>query len=69
MNQQQPKTVNPDLICQQAIQAKLNAYQAKEQFEAVLKTYNDSVTDLVNLVSMMKNRILELEAGKTKTSI
>jgi hypothetical protein len=57
---QQP-TVNPDQICQQAIQAKLNAYQAKEHFESVLKTYNDQVDALINVVQLMKNRILELE--------
>ena len=54
-------TVNPDQICQQAIQAKLNAYQAKEQFESVLKVYNDQVDSLINIINLMKNRILELE--------
>ena len=57
---QQP-TINPDVICQQAIQAKLNVYQAKEHFESVLKLYNDQVDNLINLVGMMKKRILELE--------
>jgi phage shock protein A len=61
MNQ---NTINPDTICQQAIQAKLNVYQAKEHFESVLKMYNDQVDNLINLVSLMKNRILELEQGK-----
>jgi hypothetical protein len=61
MNQ---NTINPDSICQQAIQAKLNVYQAKEHFESVLKMYNDQVDNLVNLVSLMKNRILELEQNK-----
>jgi hypothetical protein len=54
--------INPDVICQQAILAKLNVKQAKEGFEAVLKTYNDQVDNLVNLVNLMKARILELEA-------
>lgn len=58
---QQNNTINPDQICQQAIQAKLNVYQAKEQFETVLKVYNDRLDNLINLVSLMKNRILELE--------
>jgi predicted S18 family serine protease len=53
--------INPDIVCQQAIQAKLNVYQAKEYFETVLKTYNDQVDNLINLVNLMKNRILELE--------
>ncbi len=60
------QTINPDVICQQAIQAKLNVYQAKEQFESVLKTYNDQVDNLVNLVAVMKNRIVELEGEKGK---
>lgn len=57
----QENTINPDQICQQAIQAKLNVYQSKEQFETVLKVYNDQLDNLINLVNLMKNRILELE--------
>lgn len=57
---QQP-TINPDQICQQAIQAKLNVYQAKEHFESILKAYNDQLDSLVNVVQLMKTRILELE--------
>lgn len=57
-------TINPDIICQKAIQAKLNVYQAKEHFESVLKMYNDQIDNLINLVSLMKNRILELEQEK-----
>jgi hypothetical protein len=53
--------VNPDAVCHQAIQAKLNVYQAKEQFETVLKMYNDQNDNLINLVALMKNRIVELE--------
>jgi hypothetical protein len=64
--QQTPTTINPDQICQQAIQAKLNVYQAKEQFETVLKMYNDQVDNLINVVGLMKVRILELEGGKEK---
>jgi len=59
------RTVNPDIICQQAIQAKLNSYQAKEHFESILKMYNDQVDNLINLVTIMKNRIIELEGGDT----
>ena len=58
---QQQNTINPDAICQQAIQAKLNVYQAKEQFETVLKHYNDQVDNMINVIGLMKNRILELE--------
>ena len=54
-------TINPDAVCQQAIQAKLNVYQAKEHFETILKVYNDQMDNLVNLVNLMKNRIIELE--------
>ena len=57
---------NPDQICQQTIQAKLNVYQAKEHFETVLKAYNDQVDSLMNVVGLMKNRILELEEGQNK---
>jgi hypothetical protein len=59
--QQAPNAINPDQICQQVIQAKLNVYQAKEHFESVLKMYNDQLDNLVNLVGLMKNRIIELE--------
>jgi len=57
----QQNTINPDVICQQAIQAKLNVYQAKEQFETVLAMYNGQMDNLINLVNLMKNRIVELE--------
>jgi hypothetical protein len=58
---QQNAIIDPDTFCQQAIQAKLNVYQAKEQFESVLKVYNDNVDGLINLIGLMKRRILELE--------
>jgi hypothetical protein len=64
----QPTPVNPDIVCQQAIQAKLNVYQAKEHFESVLKSYNDQIDNLVGLVNLMKNRILELEERPGKTA-
>ncbi len=57
----QQNTVNPDQVCQQAVGAKLNVYQAKEHFESVLKTYNDQIDGLINVIGMMKKRILELE--------
>ena len=60
------RTIDPDVVCQQAIQAKLNVYQAKEHFESVLKSYNDQVDNLINVVAIMKNRILELEGEKGK---
>ena len=60
------QTIDPDVICQQAIQAKLNTYQAKEHFESVLKMYNDQVDNLISLVSIMKQRIMELEGGKNE---
>jgi hypothetical protein len=64
--QQNQNTINPDVICQQAIQAKLNVYQAKEQFETVLKMYNDHVDGLCNVIGLMKARILELEGKNDK---
>ena len=57
-------SVNPDVICQQAIQAKLDVYRAKEQFETVLKLYNDQVDNLCKVVALMKARILELEGAR-----
>jgi hypothetical protein len=65
---QNQNSINPDIVCQQAIQAKLNVYQAKEQFESVLALYNREVDGLINLVNLMKNRILELERGKEKNN-
>ena len=64
--QQNQNIINPDMVCQQAIQAKLNVYQAKEQFETILKVYNDQLDNLVNLVGLMKNRIVELEGEMEK---
>ena len=58
--------INPDAVCQQAIQAKMNVYQAKEQFETILKAYNDRLDNLINLVGLMKNRIIELEGEVEK---
>jgi len=62
--QQNQNVINPDAVCQQVIQAKLNVYQAKEHFESVLKVYNDQVDNLVQVVNLMKNRIVELEKVK-----
>ena len=61
-------TINPDTVCQQAIQAKLNVYQAKEHFESVLKSYNDRLDHLVNVVNLMKGRILELEGQEPESN-
>lgn len=58
--------IEPDVICQQALQAKLNTYRAKEHFESILKMYNNQVDNLINLVSIMKKRIIELEGGENK---
>jgi hypothetical protein len=59
--QQSQNTINLDQICQQTVQAKLNTYMSKEKFESVLATYNEQADNLINLVNLMKNRILELE--------
>jgi hypothetical protein len=56
--------VNPDEICNRALSAKMEVYRAKEMFEAVLKNYNDQVDGLINVVQLMKARILDLEKGK-----
>ncbi|MBD3375957.1 hypothetical protein GF406_13055 [candidate division KSB1 bacterium] len=63
-------TINPDDICRRALQAKMDVYQAKESFETILKNYNDQVENLINVIGMMKSRILELEsqAGKTESA-
>ena len=62
----QQNAINPDAICQQTMQAKLNVYQAKEQFETVLKMYNDQVMNLISLIGLLKNRIIELESELEK---
>ncbi|MEW6042464.1 MAG: hypothetical protein AB1633_13175 [Elusimicrobiota bacterium] len=64
----QPSPINPDVVCQDALQAKMEVYRAKEHFEAVLKVYNDQVDGLINVVNLMKARILELE-GQIKTDL
>ncbi len=61
---QQNQEINPDVVCQKTIQAKLNTYQAREGFESVLKQYNDAVNTLIELVGLMKARIIELETEK-----
>jgi hypothetical protein len=66
MKNMQQTIINPDILCQQAIQAKLSVYQAKERFESVLKNYNDQIDGLIQLVTLMKNRIIELEAKAGK---
>lgn len=63
------KTINPDEICQRALQAKMAVYQAKEHFEMVLKMYNDQNDALINVVNLMKQRILELEKQFPSTKI
>ena len=54
--------INPDVIIQQALQAKLNLYSAKEALDAVQKAYNDNVDNLIGTINLMKARIMELEA-------
>jgi phage shock protein A len=64
---EQPQNqINPDDICNQALQAKMQVYRAKEGFETVLKNYNDQVDQLINLVNLMKNRILAVESELEK---
>jgi hypothetical protein len=53
--------VNPDILCQNALNAKMEMYRAKEMGEAVLKNYNDRMDELVNVIQLMKARILEME--------
>lgn len=62
----QQHTVNPDAVCRQAIQAKLNVCRAGEHFECTLKLFNDQLDNLINLVAVMKSRILELERNEGK---
>lgn len=63
--------INPDVVCQNAMQAKMDVYRSKETFESVLKIYNDHVENLVNVISLMKNRIvgLESELDRIKTEM
>ena len=53
--------INPDEICQRAVQAKLDVYKAKEHFETILKNYNDAVDALIGVINLMKRRIIKLE--------
>jgi len=64
----QPQTINPDVIIQNTINAKLKTYQAKEHFETVLAQYNTQLDNMVNLVSFMKNRIIELEGSLDRSN-
>jgi len=64
----EPNTINPDVLCQRALQAKMETYKAKEHFEAVLKHYNDEVENLVQVIGLMKNRILELERTEAESA-
>jgi uncharacterized coiled-coil protein SlyX len=59
--QQQANAINPDLVCQQALQARMATYEAKEYFETILKGYNDQVAALIKLVALMRARMAELE--------
>jgi len=64
MEQEKQKTVNPDDVVNNAMQAKLEMMDAKENFGAVLKKYDDHIKDLILVISMLKNRVLELEKPK-----
>ena len=55
------QSINPDTICQQAVQAKMNMYRARENFETAQKVYNDAMDSLINCVGIMKARIIQLE--------
>ena len=61
MNKDERKSINVTELCQQAIQIKLNMYQAKENFEATLKFYNDQVDYLINSLQTAQNKIIELQ--------
>jgi len=54
--------INPDNICNQTLQMKLEVYKAHEYYGSILKGYNDQVDNLLHVIQLMKNRILELEA-------
>jgi len=60
------RVVNPDDICQQVMQAKLNMYQAKENADATLKAYNDQVGELVGVIGILKTHILKIEKELTE---
>lgn len=56
--------VNSDTLCQSALITKMCMYRKKEMGEAVLKNYNNRKNDLVDVIQLMKTRILELEQEK-----
>jgi hypothetical protein len=68
----QQNQVNPDVLVQQTIQARLNVYGAREAFETTLKIYNDHVDALFSCIGLLKVRVLEQEAqikGTKKTEL
>ncbi|MFP4521533.1 MAG: hypothetical protein ACLFQK_05255 [Fibrobacterota bacterium] len=42
----------------------MGVYSAKENFESALRDYNQTVEMLINTVSLMKQKILELEKNE-----
>ncbi|OGS36644.1 MAG: hypothetical protein A2293_09435 [Elusimicrobia bacterium RIFOXYB2_FULL_49_7] len=61
--------LNPDNLIQQTIQAKLNLYRAKETHDSFLKQYNDQVDGLIEVIQLMKARIVELEGNGQGVSL
>ena len=62
------QSINPDTICQQAVQAKMNMYRARENFETAQKVYNDAMDNCINCVGIMKARIIQLEEQQQEHS-
>ena len=58
---EQQNAINPDIVCGNALNARMASYRADEAAVAAKKNYNDGVDGLVQVIQLMKNRILELE--------
>ena len=56
--------VNPDEICNRVMSGRMGFYRARETADAALKIYNDEVDGLINVVQLMKQRILDLDKSE-----
>lgn len=61
-NMQQANMLNPDDIVNNNLSAKIAMFDSKQRNEAALAAFAESNQQLVTTISIMKNRILELEA-------
>jgi hypothetical protein len=58
--------INPDVVCQQLMQAQLELYRAEENLAAKKKVFSDCVQGAGATIQLMKARILEQEEEARK---